>query len=265
MKIIVLNGSARNGGNTAGIISLIEKRLRKKAAAADVAFEWEYIPLVDQNIAFCRGCRVCFDKGERKCPLKDNLTELNHKLLEADGIVMASPVYVGDVSGIVKNFIDRMAFHCHRPAFAGKASVVIVTSGIGPSGHALRTMQFALMSWGFRTERRKIFRMGALMDTTEAIKKYGTEAVKFADILFASVMRREPVNPSFYSLVTFRVQQEYWRRTMPDKDTYDYKYWKSNGWLESGCNYYISHKSNPIKIGTARLVGRLIASFTARK
>ena len=48
----------------------------------------------------------------------------------ADGIIFASPVYVNDVSGIAKTWIDRLAYVCHRPAFAGKCAYLIATVGV---------------------------------------------------------------------------------------------------------------------------------------
>ena len=161
MKIVALNGSARSGGNTATLLRLMEQRLKAQAAATGIAMEYESVLLGGQNILRCIGCRACFDKGEAFCPLKDDLAGLNARLLKADAVIFASPVYVEDVSGAMKTFIDRMAFHCHRPAYAGKPAVVIATSGSGASGHTLRTMRVALMAWGFRVASGRQFRMGA--------------------------------------------------------------------------------------------------------
>ena len=68
------------------------------------------------------------------------------KMQSADGLIVAIPVYVNDVSGIVKNWIDRLAFVCHRPEFAGKSAFLISTVGLGPTSHALQTLRFALSS-----------------------------------------------------------------------------------------------------------------------
>jgi multimeric flavodoxin WrbA len=48
----------------------------------------------------------------------------------------------------MKNWIDRMAFNNHRPAFAGKSAVIVTTSGMGSTSHTQKTMQYALMAWG---------------------------------------------------------------------------------------------------------------------
>ncbi len=120
MKIISLVSSYRINGNTNTAVSLIEKQLLSIADKENIALEVEKIQLGHLDIKTCCGCRVCFDKGEGKCPLKDDLLEIWDKIHQTDGILVASPVYVEDVNGIMKNWIDRMAFNCHRPAFAGK-------------------------------------------------------------------------------------------------------------------------------------------------
>lgn len=59
---------------------------------------------------------VAYALGEDHCPLRDDVSEIKKKIDDADIIILASPVYVEDVSGLLKNWIDRMAFVCHRPA-----------------------------------------------------------------------------------------------------------------------------------------------------
>ncbi len=140
MKILICVGSYRKNGNTARVADLVEEKLVKLAAQAHVPLEIETVFLAHQDIGLCRGCRVCFDKGEDLCPLHDDFLAVKAKMLEADGIVAASPIYVDDVCGTTKNWIDRLAHVCHRPQFAGKCAYLITTVGSGPSRHALRTL-----------------------------------------------------------------------------------------------------------------------------
>ena len=64
--------------------------------------------------------------------------KLARMVLEADGVVLASPVYVNDVSGHVKTLIDRLAFVCHRPQFM-QTPFFLATTGGSSCRHALRT------------------------------------------------------------------------------------------------------------------------------
>jgi len=135
LKIITLVSSYRTTGNTNRVVSLIEKELTSLAQMEKVDLDIERIQLHSFDIKLCCGCRVCFDKGEEKCPMKDELLVIFKKLYQADVILAASPVYVEDVNGIMKNWIDRMAYNCHRPAFAGKYAYIVTTSGSGTSNH----------------------------------------------------------------------------------------------------------------------------------
>ena len=93
---------------------------------------FETIYLVDMDMHPCKGCRTCFDRGEDKCPLKDDIPAIKAKMDAADGVILASPVYMDDVSGLVKTWIDRLAYVSHRPAFGGKCAYPIATVGGSP-------------------------------------------------------------------------------------------------------------------------------------
>ena len=123
MKILTCVGSYRKNGNTARVVGLIEEQLQKVAAHNNEALEIETVYLGHHDIGICRGCRVCFDKGEEQCPLSDDLLAIKSKIKESDGIIIASPVYVNDVNGIVKNWIDRLAHVCHRPDLLASAHI----------------------------------------------------------------------------------------------------------------------------------------------
>ncbi len=124
MKILSLVSSYRRGGNTERIVNLIEKELLSLAEKEKITLEIERMPLAYLDIRTCRGCRACFDHGEEKCPLKDDVLSIRDRMLQVDGILAASPIYVEDVNAIMKNWIDRMAYICHRPAFAGNLHIL---------------------------------------------------------------------------------------------------------------------------------------------
>jgi Multimeric flavodoxin WrbA len=103
MKIILLVSSYRTNGNTRRSTSLIENQLSVIAKTEGIDLELERIQIGRSYIRTCQGCRTCFDKGEELCPLKDELLNIRNKIRQADGILAASPVYVEDVNGIMKN------------------------------------------------------------------------------------------------------------------------------------------------------------------
>ena len=168
MQILALVGSYRKHGNTARIVGLIAEQLQEQAARHAEKLEVETLYLAHQDIAPCRGCRVCFDQGEELCPLQDDLPAVKAMMEEADALIIASPVYVHDVNGVVKNWIDRLAFVCHRPEFADKCAYLVATVASSPTNHALRTLKIALSDWGYHIVGQAGFKIGALMDRAPA-------------------------------------------------------------------------------------------------
>lgn len=98
-KILIVSSSPRKGGNSDLLCDEFMKGAR--GAGHDV----EKIRLAEKRIGYCRGCGVCHDA--HACLQKDDMAELLDKLLEADVIVLATPVYFYTLCGQMKTFIDR--------------------------------------------------------------------------------------------------------------------------------------------------------------
>jgi len=195
MKILALVSGHRKKGNTARIVQTIEAHLQAIAARQQQPLEFDTLYLGDLNVQFCRGCRTCFDRGEDKCPLKDDVPVIRARMDAADGVIVASPIYMDDVNGIAKNWIDRLACISHRPAFGGKCAYPLVTVGSSQTGHALRTLNAALLVWGFH-----------LMEQAELERRYQREAARVAEQLFRAVVEQQALRPSFVSLLAFKIQ-----------------------------------------------------------
>jgi len=208
MKILILNGAYRKNGNTDRIAALIESHLVRMAQENGEDIDIKTIQLGHQNIGMCRGCRACFDLGEEKCPLKDDFLATKAAVQAADGVIAACPVYVDDINGITKNWIDRMAHVCHRPEFAGKAVYLVTTVGSSPSSHSLRTMFLAFLSWGAYISGQTGFTMGARMPDGEVRSRFDARAEKIALKLFSDIANGRPRRPSFVSLMMFRIYQK---------------------------------------------------------
>jgi multimeric flavodoxin WrbA len=262
MKILVCIGSYRKNGNTDQLVRLIQGHLEQEAQGQQVPLEIETVYLGREEIGACRGCRVCFDKGEERCPLKDDLLGIKAKMQAADGLLVASPVYVDDVSGITKNWIDRLAHVCHRPEFAGKSAYLIATVGSSPCDHTLRTLMLALGTWGFHIVGQSGFKTGAAMPPAELQQRFARDTERIACKFFKSLHQRTFANPSFLSLMMFKIQQTAWQKK-GDKTSYDYAYWNGKGWLDPRQNFYIPNTANPLKVAAARLTGSVISHFVS--
>ncbi len=178
---------------------------------------------------------------------------------EADIWILASPVYVDDVSGLMKTFLDRMAHVNHRPEFAGKYAYLLTTSGSGSSGHAARTMANTLRTWGVHIIGQKDFVAGALSTSNELNTRFEKQLDRIAAKIIDTYRKGKALMPSIVSLIFFKVQQSLWQKNK--EDTIDYHYWESKGWLQPGVTYYIPHKANPLTIFLGRAVGSIIARF----
>jgi multimeric flavodoxin WrbA len=259
MRILLIQSSARVVGNTARIVRMAEAALRADAGRAGIALETETLELARLDIRPCKGCRSCFDRGESTCPLDDELLAVKQKMQGADGLFLAGPVYVNDVNGIMKNWIDRLAHVCHRPEFAGKTAMLCATTGSTPARHALRTMQVALWTWGYRIAGQAWFAAGANMPDEELEERYAKKVGRAARKLLEEIRERRAATPSFLSLMVFRIQQAGWRKATPG--SIDFAYWNDRGWLDARrCTYFFPHSANPLKVAAARLVGSLAAA-----
>ncbi len=99
-KVLILSGSPRKGGNSDTLCDQFMK------GAQEAGNEVEKIFVASKNISYCRACYYCKDhKGE--CCIKDDMADVLQKMLNADVIVLSSPVYFYSISAQLKAVIDR--------------------------------------------------------------------------------------------------------------------------------------------------------------
>lgn len=110
MKIAAINGSLISDGNVA---MLLDHALAEYDG--DERFEVTRVDLVGMEIGPCRQCNWCFKKQEpgRYCSQDDGMQGIYPELLEASGIIIASPVHFGRLSGTTADFIDRLRVFVH--------------------------------------------------------------------------------------------------------------------------------------------------------
>ncbi len=257
MKIVSVLGSPRSHGNTHKILSLIESSIKDRNASDDISIQ--RIHLCDKTIKMCKGCRACFDLGEDKCPLKDDVLDIKDSIQDADIIIFSSPIFVDDISGLMKNFIDRLAFICHRPSLFGKSAMVISTSGVMSSGHELKTMKSALSLWGANVFLKQSYKAGASITAQDAKVKYQKKLDKAAGMIASGKAFKKAQNPSFLSLMKFKIQQLYQKNF--DIESIDHVFWSENGMLDDNVFYPSKIKSSSLKIAAARTLGSIIGKF----
>ncbi len=106
MKVLAINGSPRPEGNTAQLIEMVFKAIKKE----NENIETEMIQLAGKKINPCIACFKCMANRNDKCAQNDDLNDVYAKMIEADAIIIGSPVYYGDVTGKAKCLIERSGF-----------------------------------------------------------------------------------------------------------------------------------------------------------
>lgn len=127
MNILAINGSHRAGKGTAALLRAVLDAAEHQGARG------ELIELSELDIRFCKGCNACMSKN--RCALHDDMDLLVEKMLRADGIVLGSPVYFGNVTARMKCFMDRTRpLHMVDNALAGKVGGMVTCAGLPDCG-----------------------------------------------------------------------------------------------------------------------------------
>ena len=137
MKVVAFNGSARKDGNTAILVNAVFKELKKEG------IKTELVQLAGKNIRGCTACGKCFEKQDKRCVVNnDSLNDCIGKMLDSDGIILASPTYFADVSADMKALIERAGFvaKANDDMFRHKAGAAVVAVRRGGAIHAFDTI-----------------------------------------------------------------------------------------------------------------------------
>jgi len=105
MKILLINGSPRVGGNTSIALAEMEK------VFACEGIEYETVQIGQKNIRGCIACGSCRKLG--KCVFDDEVNEIAKKFEQCDGLVVASPVYYASANATLIALLDRLFYSAH--------------------------------------------------------------------------------------------------------------------------------------------------------
>lgn len=218
--------------------------------------ECEIVVLSDYQIGICRGCKVCFEKGEAKCPLKDDRDVLIEKMAKADGVIFASPNYSFHISSMMKAFLDRLGFAFHRPSFFGKAFTSIVTQGIYGGGEIVNYLDFVGNGLGFNTLKGNCFTALEPMTEKEKLKRDRVLAAQ-SKRFYKTLMKSAYPTPNLFKLMAFRMGRTSMKLELDDAN-YDYRYYQKKGWFEADYFY-------PARLDTVmKLFGNLFDALQTR-
>lgn len=221
MKIVLISGQSHKG-STYHIA---------RQVADKVGGEIKEFFLPHDFDSFCVGCTTCFVRDEKKCPHYEKLLPLTVAMLEADLIILASPVYVYHVTGSMKAFLDHYGYMwmVHRPdesMFRKQALCVATAAGAGMKS-TIKDMADSLFFWGVPKSYKLGFAVAATSWNGISDKKK-KQIEKAMDVTARKIQKNNgKVKPgiktkAFFSLMRL-LQKKGWNEA-------DVKYWNEKGW-----------------------------------
>ena len=258
MKIIVLMGSPRRK-DSYNVCRQIEKETQKNNEA-----EFEYVYLKDYRIEDCKGCCLCFQKGESLCPCKDDIQLIKEKLINADGIIFASPVYAYQVPAPMKRVIDRLAYLFHRQELIGKPALIVVTTEGSGHRQVSKYLKMTVSGWGCNlVETINIISLmyfenrekGSVWGYREDYHKKSIEKIQASARKFMETINwKEKSTPTFYDILMFQCLRS---KTLASQADYDF--WEKRGWLYM--DYFYEAKIGILKRGFGKILRIVIDSI----
>ncbi|ONI39688.1 hypothetical protein AN640_01670 [Candidatus Epulonipiscium fishelsonii] len=224
MIIVALNGSNRKQ-YTYGLIKSVADILNQHEINIEIINLFEY------EIKECIGCERCILTN--KCVLKDDTQLIMNKLVQADGIILASPVYMQNLSGKLKTFIDRTCKWFHRPEVYGKPVLALATTKGSGLKNTLTYLEKVIIQWGginagiIGRNVRTINEPVSLKECNKIINYLKNPKYTYA--------------PSLESLINFQVQKVLSDHMIEN----DKKYWQEKDWYNK--SYYFDCKISFIK------------------
>ena len=232
MKITVINGTEKHG-----ITFRLKEMFLEQFKGKSEVIEF-YLPR--DCPGFCSGCTACFLKDQHLCKDALYVQKIEQAMLEADLLVFTSPAYVMHTTGAMKAMLDHFGYRWipHRPAkemFDKRAVIITQCLGAGDKSTA-KDIKDSLSWWGISYIRICCFKlMGDIVwdrlpekKRIQMTNRIVSTACKFAQIDYSKPARTNLLTKAKFYMV--RMMQTGLGKNDPEYT--DYKYWKSNGWLD---------------------------------
>jgi multimeric flavodoxin WrbA len=220
LKIVSILGSPHGGsGNTARLLGLVLDAAETHGARTEIV----YLP--GHNVLPCKGCDICHKRG--KCIQKDEFEAIKEKIKKADGLILASPNYIFNVSAQIKAFMDRCCGIVHCMGFEGKYGASVITSGGGDEAPIAEYMDHFMVATGIRP-------IGSVWATMSmfAGDAFPQEIQEKARLLGENLVRswegRETKPEVEKALSQFKDRMRNLVGNMKDEWTFEHDYWVKN-------------------------------------
>lgn len=182
MNIIIINGSPRKNGATAKILHNMERQLLQ---INDVVVD--YVDICSLNISPCSGCCSCYKTG--KCYMYDDAERLSEKIENADGIIVGSPTYASNISGLLKQFVDRGHFVIEQ-LLHNKYAVSVATGENYGSSDTSKILTKLLKYSGARISGKIIYNLPFNSNPCDN-KKLENNLCRLSNRFYADILKRK--------------------------------------------------------------------------
>ncbi len=239
MKNILLINCSKRKKNTYNLLLQAEQILKEHD------FNTEIINLHDYKINFCIGCECCILKGH--CVLNDDVNILMEKLRQCDGFIIGSPVYLNNMSGILKSFIDRTCVWFHRSAISQKPAFLIVDTQGSGAKNTLKSIKESLRQWG-------VFFSGHALRVGSKIHLNPITSLELSNFMNI-VCNKKVYTPSFKDISYFNVQRALAMNVFPlDKEF----------WIKNNLNNLSFHPNSKVNL-LKTFYGKFLYSILSKK
>lgn len=254
MKVLAVMGSSKFG-NTTEVVKYFIKSLAKK-----VDIQVEYLYVADAEIEFCVGCHNCIMLGEKKCPHYRYVRLVEEKMMTADTVIMASPGYMFSVTGVLKNFLDHVAYNCHRPKYFGKKMILIGNFTKFQEKGVFIPMETWASGAGFEIAGKFYIDMMPFADSKDVLdnKKFKIEKAAFK--ISKKLLSNKPRKVNFGDVVGFQVFKVLCK-IAPNVLIADTEYFTELNAFDKNTSWYIDTKVPMIY----QLAGKLMANIIRRQ
>lgn len=233
--VVLVNGSPRHR-TTMKYLRQVEAILHEAGVST------ELISLAGTDIRDCTGCETCI-RRTGWCVQKDAAPEILARMLSADGLVIATPVYMGTVTGKLKSLLDKTASWLHRPPAVGTPVLPLVTTAGSGAKRTLAYLTETVACWGAHP-------IGGIARSASAREPVARREVeRYLDHLHRS---RSSYRPTLRQVMLFQVQ-----RVLAAKVAeIDRRYWEERGWNHS--SFYYPCRLGPGKRALGALFYRIM-------
>ena len=222
MRIVMIHGQSHEGSTC----------MAARALARQVGGEIREFFLPRDFDHPCKGCYACFRTELSACPHDDALAPLAKAMLEADLLILSSPVYVYHATGAMMSFLDHFGtwwvIHRPRPEMSCKQAVVVATAAGGGIKSTLRDMADSLEMWGVH----RVYRLGFGVQATKP-EEIPAGIRRAIDRKTASLARRIQKHAGERG---YNARAKRWFLLMRFAHKHaapmepDYSYWEKQGW-----------------------------------